>query len=286
MIDLHTHTNLSDGSQTLTQLLEKAEKTGLSVLSITDHNCVEAYNELTKIDSKLFTGKIITGTEVYFYQDGIYNELLGYKFDLAKISQNKIFDRESGQQVQVEILNILYSRLINKGFMMSDKQILIDKLKQGRNFGITECYNDLVNYSSNNELLLENNINNLIDFYVRWADNKTSDMYVNSFSQFPNMHTVSQAIRDAGGLVFMAHIFRKSEKEIWHLLNYAVENKLIDGIEVYYRNNTQEQREILLAFCQKHNLFVSGGTDSHHLNQQLGLTDIGPISDDVIQDWL
>lgn len=36
MVDLHTHTNLSDGSQTLTQLLEKAEKTGLSVLSITD----------------------------------------------------------------------------------------------------------------------------------------------------------------------------------------------------------------------------------------------------------
>ena len=36
MIDLHTHTNYSDGTWNLRKLLEEAEKTNIEVLSITD----------------------------------------------------------------------------------------------------------------------------------------------------------------------------------------------------------------------------------------------------------
>ena len=37
MIDLHTHTVNSDGTQTVVELLQKAEAAGLKYLSITDH---------------------------------------------------------------------------------------------------------------------------------------------------------------------------------------------------------------------------------------------------------
>ena len=50
MIDIHTHTTYSDGSFSVRELLEEAERTGLSLLSITDHNTIQAYQELDNSD--------------------------------------------------------------------------------------------------------------------------------------------------------------------------------------------------------------------------------------------
>ena len=60
MIDLHLHTKYSDGSDSVLELLEKAEKLKLEYISITDHDNVNAYKELEnkEIRSK-FSGKII-----------------------------------------------------------------------------------------------------------------------------------------------------------------------------------------------------------------------------------
>lgn len=52
MIDLHVHTNYSDGTWDLKKLLEEAEKAKIEVLSITDHDTVKVYKELEKIDYK------------------------------------------------------------------------------------------------------------------------------------------------------------------------------------------------------------------------------------------
>ena len=52
MIDLHMHTNNSDGSDTVIELLKKAEENNLELISITDHNTVKAYFELEKINIK------------------------------------------------------------------------------------------------------------------------------------------------------------------------------------------------------------------------------------------
>ena len=52
MIDLHVHTNYSDGTWNLKKLLEEAEKAKIEVLSITDHDKVKVYKELEKKDYK------------------------------------------------------------------------------------------------------------------------------------------------------------------------------------------------------------------------------------------
>lgn len=60
MIDLHVHTNNSDGTDTVEELLKKAEELKLKYISITDHDTCAGYNELKKLDvSKIFSGKII-----------------------------------------------------------------------------------------------------------------------------------------------------------------------------------------------------------------------------------
>lgn len=65
MIDIHTHTTYSDGSFSVKELLEEAERTGLSLLSITDHNTIQAYQELDNANTRnLFSGFIIPGVEI------------------------------------------------------------------------------------------------------------------------------------------------------------------------------------------------------------------------------
>ena len=60
LIDLHTHTNYSDGTATAEQTLMLAERLGLSFLSITDHNTVNAYDELLQ-KKHLFSGRLVSG---------------------------------------------------------------------------------------------------------------------------------------------------------------------------------------------------------------------------------
>ncbi len=43
MIDLHIHTNHSDGTDSVKELLEKAENKKIEVISITDHNKIDTY---------------------------------------------------------------------------------------------------------------------------------------------------------------------------------------------------------------------------------------------------
>ena len=65
MIDLHVHTNHSDGSDTVTQVLTKAEELGLKYLSITDHDTISAYKQISGLDlEKFYTGKLIKGIEI------------------------------------------------------------------------------------------------------------------------------------------------------------------------------------------------------------------------------
>ena len=86
MIDLHTHTNYSDGTWNLRKLLEEAEKLNIEVLSITDHDTVNCYEEIEKIKVEdIFKGKIIPGVEFNTVFDGVMFHLLAYDFDYRKL---------------------------------------------------------------------------------------------------------------------------------------------------------------------------------------------------------
>ena len=62
MIDLHIHTKYSDGNNTVDEILVMAQDMGLNVISITDHDCCNAYYDLENPDiANLFSGTIKKG---------------------------------------------------------------------------------------------------------------------------------------------------------------------------------------------------------------------------------
>ena len=67
MIDLHMHTSYSDGTDSLIELLKKANKANLEIISITDHNSVKAYLELEQLDyKKIFKRKNNTWNRIKY----------------------------------------------------------------------------------------------------------------------------------------------------------------------------------------------------------------------------
>ena len=86
MIDLHIHTNYSDGADSITEVLQKAEKLRLTYISITDHDNCKVYKELENMDiKKYYTGTIIPGIEIKCSYKKRLIEILGYKIDTNKL---------------------------------------------------------------------------------------------------------------------------------------------------------------------------------------------------------
>jgi 3',5'-nucleoside bisphosphate phosphatase len=63
VLDLHTHSTFSDGSDTPTQLAEKAHDLGISAIALTDHDTTLSHSEMSAACAKLGL-ELVTGVEV------------------------------------------------------------------------------------------------------------------------------------------------------------------------------------------------------------------------------
>ena len=110
MIDLHMHTTYSDGADSLSELLNNAQKLGLSVISITDHDNCKAYSELrNKKIRNIFSGKIIPGIEIKCAYGKRLIEVLGYNIDTEKMQNwvNEYYKDKTKEKIQAKNFNIL-----------------------------------------------------------------------------------------------------------------------------------------------------------------------------------
>ncbi len=78
-VDLHTHTNASDGSLSPIELLRLAEDQGVELLAITDHDTLDAYQHLPASTPI----RIVPGIELSTHWTGIGVHILGLNIDLA-----------------------------------------------------------------------------------------------------------------------------------------------------------------------------------------------------------
>jgi len=79
-IDLHTHTSVSDGTDTPTQLVRKAAEQGLDVIGLTDHDTFDGLREAGLAAQSAGIG-VLPGMEMSCQLDGASVHLLGYGCD-------------------------------------------------------------------------------------------------------------------------------------------------------------------------------------------------------------
>lgn len=257
MIDLHIHTQYSDGTDDLCKLLEHAEKLNLKIISITDHDTINAYKKIKKIRNK-YTGKIIVGVELKAIYNNHNIEILGYGIDTKKIRIHKC------KNLQKKILKY-FKQVANKYKIKYDKNLKINN----NAFSSVVFAKSILKYNEN--IIILNNLGEknltINNFFRKCESNPNSIFYFDASKYIRNINDIINDIHQAGGFAFLAHAyeykFKNTKKEIINI----IKTTSIDGFECIHSEFSNEQRNEIINICKKYNKYMSGGTDYHGENK-------------------
>lgn len=284
MIDLHMHSTFSDGSCTPQCLQCVAMMKHLQVYSITDHDNMDAYQYL---DNALSDGVLIPGVEMTFTFKNHCMDMLGYGVDASMMESFGLFRHHDPDEVikrEQGRLSMLIPICKQLGLAVHEN-LHIQYVHERANDVLCD---DLLAYHENVALLKAMGIVNRTTFYRFHYLNPTSVFYMKQETDAPDMNTVANAIHESGGLTFLAHPFVYDVADIWGLLDTLRETGCFDGIECIHRRHQSKQSEALIAYCDQHHLYKSGGSDLHNMKQGIGHGNQGtlPIPNTLIQDWV
>lgn len=254
--DLHMHSNSSDGSLDVEELFFIAAKSGLGCLSVTDHNFLNSGVELLKIGEK-YGLKFINGVELSCFDDYRNRKvhILCYCFVDYEILR-PVCERANNIRIETGKKKAEY---VKKNFIVPPS--LIEKYK-----------------SKSGVIYQQNLVHALIDcgycnsIYGEVYDSLSSKSLKIETENDLNVRDIINLIHKAGGKAVMAHPF---VYDSFDLLNELVNEKLIDGVEVWHPKNSKQQRQLLLGLVEKNNLIATGGTDFHGFYSSSYLSRIG-----------
>lgn len=261
MIDLHIHSTCSDSSSTVEEILEEAKNRGLSLLSITDHDVIDAYDILQAENVRnIFNGKIISGVEITTTVDGELVEVLGYGFNVKAFKENmkgKFLPFKECKEKEYELTKQSY---IEHRIKFDERNINFNpEYESCRKYFIKECFQYPENVARLTNPL---SATDFTSFIRNELYNPKSDFYVDFSQIYISFQDAIDLIHNSGGVAFLAHPYVYS-KNVINRINSIIDRYNLDGIECYYYSFTEDQTNYLLNLCEKHNLFVSGGSDYH-----------------------
>lgn len=288
MVDLHLHTTASDGVFAPTQVLKIAAEAGLDTVAITDHNTVDAYDEILK-NRATFPGRVLHGVELSTSFDGEGIELLGYGIDVAVMKREIKNNMLTYRQKQLAESKLLLPAFLKKGVKLSEEfaatmaqnpEALFDPDRITSRFSfLTE-----IKRHPENERFFDKPMAEVTDrdFSREYIYNPASALFV-KIDLFPSFDKTVEMIHNAGGKVFLAHTYEYTPHIAASLAEMAPK---LDGIECYYTTFSAEQTEYLCDFCKQNGLLMSGGSDFHGepiKSNKIGAATLGaPITDEQV----
>jgi hypothetical protein len=248
VIDLHTHTNFSDGTDTPTELVNKALASGITTLAITDHDSISGWDEAI---SALRPGlSLVPGAEISCQTtDGISVHILGLLFDPnhAELINTLSKTRENRHGRMEKII----SRINEAGIDISMADVL-EQLSDGATLGRPHLADALVKkgvVASREEAFTQMLHNN-------------SKYYVSHYS--PSPEVAIKLIKEAGGVAVIAHPMASHRGRVISSETFgSIINSGLDGIEVDHRDHTPDEKRELINLAKEFDLVMTGSSDYH-----------------------
>ena len=252
MIDLHMHTTYSDGADSLIEVLKKAESLKLEYISITDHDTCEGYKELAKLDvKKYFSGQIINGVEIKCAYKKRLIEILGYKVDPKVINNfmEEFHKTKSKEILQQKYFDILHERCTDMGLVMSKKEDI--EFNPKTDWASIKIYNDIKAHEENKLKVPDDFWSEFNIFSKKYCGDVNYPLYIDKSEDYLQLDEAIKLVKDAGGLVFLPHIFiYKWAEDKKKLLDDIVAEYDIDGIECMHSEFSQDDIDYLLEYTQ------------------------------------
>lgn len=244
-IDLHSHTEESDGSSTPAQLIAEAVRAGLKTLGITDHDTFAGYDRAVLLarDAGL---ELVCGIELSTKLYGSRSvHLLGYFLDGGPSPEfrESILDMQAARRDR----NVrLTARLRELGFDITLEEV------QARGRGMTARPHFA------QVMLQKGYVSTLQQAFDEYLD-ESAIGYV--YRREPSFAEGVRWIQEAGGIASLAHPIRVPG-DLSSLMPELCAAGL-DAIEVYHSDHSPEQCELYLGLAARHGLMITGGSDFH-----------------------
>lgn len=256
MIDLHSHTDRSDGTFTPDELVAEAMRVGLTGLSITDHDTFAGYDAAREILARTYAGsrlELICGIELSTRYQGGSVHLLGY-FPSTPPSE----DLRGWLDLILERRRDRNIRLIAKLQSLGMDITLAEVETQGRTLtGRPHFARVLVDKG------YAKDIQNAFDLYL----DESARGFVHR--QEVPMDEALRRILDSGGVPSLAHPVRVA-KNNWDKLAAYVEDLAglgLRAIEVYHSDHSPENVSYYRSLAERFRLGITGGSDFHGANK-------------------
>ncbi len=248
VIDLHTHTTCSDGTDTPRELVNKAIAQGLQVLGVTDHDTTSGWAEA----SQTLRGslQLALGAEIScLTKDGISVHMLGLLFDPLHQEMQQVL--EETRDGRLPRMRKMIEKMRHEGMDISIEDVE-RAMPEGATMGRPHLADALVAkkiVKSRDEAFIEL-LHNDSRFYVSHAA--------------PTPAEAIALIRKAGGVAVIAHPFASHRGQILKAEDFSdLVAAGLNGIEVDHRDQNPDERAMLRVIARELDLVVTGSSDYH-----------------------
>jgi 3',5'-nucleoside bisphosphate phosphatase len=241
LIELQSHSTVSDGQLLPHEVVEKAAEAGVTTLALTDHDAIAGVREAADAAEKLGV-ELVPAIEmscVHEYAEDLH--VCGYWIDLEKIAP--ACDR--AQQERRNRAGEIVENLRREGFDLTLEDAIreagaADSIGRPHIARAAGATGDLGPFFE--------------EYLVPGAKAFVSRTW-------PTAEEAVQLIRDSGGIAVVAHPY-------WDVKDPAQVEDLIrslkpDGVEAYYPSHSKEQTEHLLQLCAELDLVPTASSDYH-----------------------
>jgi len=273
MIDLHTHTAFSDGSQTPAELVEEAAAIGLTAIAVTDHDTVDGLPEALAAGERLGVD-VVPGVEINLEHDQVTMDMLGYFLAgmpteelLAELAELRVYREERNAR--------MVARLAELGLPLDPEDLA------------AASENGAVGRPHIGEAMVRRgyvrSISEAFKLYLRrgapaWVDRRRLAL-----------GRALKLLRASGALPVLAHpgIIRTDAAGLNAIVRDAARGGMA-GIECYYPLHDEGTVARCLGLAGKYALVPTGGSDYHGTvkpKARLGVASLGePVPDEVLAD--
>jgi len=266
-IDLHIHSNCSDGKFTVQEITKEAKARNIGLMSITDHDSIDSQETAINLAKKNGI-RYVSGVELNVtFSHPRYNEgkpvsldFLGYQFDVKnKELKNKLQQiAEYREERAVKILDNINAEFGKEG---------IEKLTKTDFKEIQASVDGVLGRPHIADYLVRKGVvrtrQEAFDKYLVKCDVPKYPLYIEE---------VSRLVRNAGGIIVLAHpndphgtslvTLTKSLRKQTEIIEESI-LRYIDGVECWHSRNEAQTTNHYIKFAKKHGLIMTGGSDCH-----------------------
>ena len=250
-VDLHVHSNASDGTLSPAEVVILAKEAGLAAIALTDHDTTAGVPEAME-QGKASAVEVIPGIEVSSTYEGHEIHILGLFVDIKAPALHEFLEerRKRRSRRNEEML----ARFEAKGITFTDREL------KGDNPATVVTRAHVAK-----ALVLKGICSSMDQAFKKYL--KYGGPYCPMKEHFPPEEVVA-ALKANGAFISLAHPFqyKLGDKGTENLISLMASLGM-EGLEVYHSSHNSLEKMKLQEIAARYHLLPTGGSDFHGANK-------------------